>query len=121
MRFLIPVLLVLCSCAQEGLGLVAKGQVNGNGIVATDGKRTLIAAQGKAWAGIYQVSEDGELRLTRPLVEAFDAVRVIDRDLDLDVTVPIGQPLPAWTEPIVRSLLTSEQIIELGLTWEPAA
>lgn len=118
MNRLLPILLlVLCSCAQEGLGLVAKGHVSGEGIVATDGKRTLIFAKGTASAGIYQVSEDGELRLTRPEIAAKDAVRVIDRNADLDVTVAVGEPLPAWCEPIVRSLLTSAQVTELGLTF----
>jgi len=112
--------LVLAACASDGgLGLVAKGHVNGNGVVATDGTRTLIIVHGTGEAGIYQVDSDGQLRLTRPLVAATDAVRVIDRDADLDVTVGLGEPLPAWTEPAVRALLTSEEIAALGLTFAP--
>jgi len=118
MNRLLPLLLLtLSSCAQEGLGLVAKGHVKGDGVVATDGTRTLIFAKGTASAGIYQVDEQGELRLTRPLVAASDAVRVIDRDLGLDVTVELGEPLPTWAEPIVRSLLTATEIESLGLTF----
>lgn len=118
MKFLLPALLILCSCAQEGLGLVARAHVDGDGLVATDGNRTLILAAGRASAGIYQVSEDGELRLTRPLVESLDSVRVIDRDLGLDAETDLGKPLPAWTEAVIRTLLTGEEIGRLGLTWE---
>ncbi len=117
MRYLLPILLALGGCAQEGLGLVAKGHVTGEGIMATDGKRALIFAKGSASAGIYQVDEAGALRLTRPLGSAVDAVRVIDTDAGLDVTVGLGEPLPIWAEPIVRSLLTSEEVLALGLTF----
>jgi hypothetical protein len=118
-NILIPCIALLAFACQSGgnLGLVAKGNVSGEGIVATDGKRALIFAKGTASAGIYQVDETGALRLTKPLGAAHDAVRVIDRDQGLDVTVKLNEPLPAWAEPIVRSLLTAEEIVAIGLTF----
>lgn len=126
MKNALPLLvLLLAACASDGLGIVAKGHVDGERVVATDGKRTLVFARGTADAGIYQVDDGGQLKLTRPLIAAHDAVRILDttqKDAagkDLDVTVKVGDLLPAWTLPVILMLLTTEEIAKLGLTWEP--
>ena len=116
MKHYLLLLALLCGCKSQDLGVVVKGHVDGSGTVASDGKHTLIFAKGLAEAGIYQVESDGELRLVREGV-AKDGIRVIDREADLDVTVKLGEPLPAWCEPIVRRLITTEQIAELGITF----
>lgn len=108
-----------CQGPGGGLGLVAKTSFQGSGVVAANDEWAIAVVNGYADAGMYQLSQVGELRLTAPTMVAESSVRLVRWDGTVNETYPLGDPLPAWAEPVVRSMLTPDQVTQLGLLFGP--
>lgn len=120
-RLLAPLLLVLAACASSQ-SFVLRAEADGRGAIATNLDTTVIAAEGRFEAGIYDATMD--FRLTQPLLAVESAIRVRNRTAGFDETFPLtpGEPivLPLVTEPWVRLVFTEPTVAAWGITFGPS-
>ena len=106
-------LLALSACATD---IVAKGQMEGRGIFAANTDAQVLAVAGRGSMGLYQVNEQGQLRLTMPMLGSQNTV-VVRRDGEV-TTYPLSDPLPAELYDVFAALFTADELAGMGITFD---
>ena len=107
-------LLFPVGCASTGgFGIVGFANVDGKGMVRTDGTVTVAMGNLKGDAGLR--GKASGFLFTGPFAVDEGEVYVANRELDVETTQPVFEPLPAWAAVV----FLPGEAEAMGLTFAP--